>query len=100
MGKYIWKTSRAEELKKEKINNVYYYSITSSSEVRGDNRTINLFIIKKDFSLVEIANYSVYTASHKGDRAIAHNMIHDIFNHKMKDGYTLLSDKIKVYSIN
>ena len=47
MGKYSWKTSRAEELKKEKVNNVYYYSITPSSNERGYNRTINLFIIKK-----------------------------------------------------
>ena len=100
MGKYNWKTSRAEELKKEKVNNVYYYSITPSSNERGYNRTINLFIIKKDYSLVEIANYCVNTASYKGDRAVAHNMISDIFNHNMKDGYTLLSNKIKVYSIN
>ena len=100
MGKYSWKTSRAEELKKEKVNNVYYYSITPSSNERGYNRTINLFIIKKDYSLVEIANYCVKTASYKGDRVVAHNMISDIFNHKMKDGYTLLSNKIKVYSIN
>ena len=100
MGKYIWKTSRAEELKKEKVNNVYYYSITPSSNKRGYNRTINLFIIKKDFQLVEIANYYINNNSYKENREIANNMISEIFNHKMKDGYTLLSNKIKVYSIN
>ena len=100
MGKYTFKTKRAEELKKEKVNNVYYYSITPSSDVRGYNRTINLFIIKKDYSLLEVANYCVNTATYKGDLAIANNMISDIFNHKMKDWYTLLSNKIKVYLIN
>ena len=100
MGKYTFKTKSAEELKKEKVNNVYYYSVTPSSYQRGYNRTINLFIIKKDYQLVEVANYSVNTDSYKGDRGTANNMISEIFNHKMKDGYTLLSNKIKVYSIN
>ena len=52
MGKYTFKTKRAEELKKEKVNNVFYYSITASCDERGYNRTINLFIIKKDYSIV------------------------------------------------
>ena len=100
MGKYTFKTARAEELKKEIIKNVYYYSITPASNIRGYNRTINLFVIKKDYQLIEIANYCVNTASYKGDRAIASNMVSDIFNHRMKDGYRLLSDKIKLYPIN
>ena len=47
MSKYTWQTKRAEELKKEIIKNVFYYSITNNSEVRGDNRTINLFVLKR-----------------------------------------------------
>ena len=100
MSKYTWQTKRAEELKKEIIKNVFYYSITNNSEVKGDNRTINLFVLKKDYQPVEIANYSVNTASYKGDRAVASNMISEIFGHKLKDGYTLLSNKIKLHSIN
>ena len=99
MGKYTFKTARAKELKKEIIKNVYYYSITPSSNESGFNRTINLFVIKKDYQLVEIANYCVNTASYKGDRAAISNMVSEIFNHKMKNGYSLLNDKINLYPI-
>ena len=40
MAKYTWQTKRAEELKKEIIKNVFYYSITNNL-YKGNNNANN-----------------------------------------------------------
>lgn len=77
----------------------YIFAVEKQSSKRGYNRTVKVWRIKNNQPIFVGYDEEIDTASYRGDRAIANQIISDNEGHKMKDPYKLLSDKIKVIEI-
>lgn len=75
----------------------YIYKQTKSS-TRGYNVAIEVFRVKNN--VPEYIGFGEYnTASWKGSRASACNIIHDVDGLKMADDYKLASKNVQVFEI-
>ena len=77
----------------------YIFVAEKISSKRGCNRTVKVWRIKNNQPIFVGYDEDINTASYRGDRAIANQIISDCDGHKMRDSYNLLSDKIKVIEI-
>lgn len=77
----------------------YIFTQVNTSPKRGYNRTVKVWRIKNNRPAFVGYDDEINTASYRGDRAIANQIISDNDGHKMRNPYDLLSDKIKVIEI-
>ena len=77
---------------------VYYFKVTDSSKKRGCNRTISAYAIGNDFKPEYIGERHINTASYRGDKPTAVNILSELYGYKT-DGYKLLEDGVKLYEI-
>lgn len=77
----------------------YIFTQVNTSQKRGYNRTVKVWRMKNNKPIFVGYDDEINTASYRGDRAIANQIISDNDGHKMKNPYDLLSDKIKVIEI-
>ena len=71
----------------------YIYKVTYSNHKRGYNRLVEVYRVKNNVPSY-IGDHDINTASYKGDRACASNVIADVDGHIIKDGYHLDSKNI------
>lgn len=90
---------KKEELRKGLKQNLFYYKVINENKKRGYNKVIKVYMISiKDFSPLCIGHADVNTASFKGDKATANNIICSIFKYS-NDGYNISDHRVKVYEI-
>ncbi len=78
----------------------YIFRIEKSSSARGYNRTIYVYRVKNNQPIFVGYNEKINTASYKGDRAIASQIISDNEGLKMDNGgYNLLSKNVQIIEI-
>lgn len=78
----------------------YLYTIEHDSNLRGYNRTINVYRIKNNQPLYIGCDEKINTASYKGDYAIACKVISEVHGHKMDSkGYELVNKNIRILSL-
>ena len=77
---------------------VYYFKVINSSKKRGCNKTISVYAIGDDFKPEQIGETHINTASYRGDKPTAVNMLSELYGYKT-DGYILLEDGVKLYEI-
>jgi hypothetical protein len=77
---------------------VYYFKVIDSSKKRGYNKTISVYAIGDDFKPEYIGEKHINTASYRGDKPTAVNILSELYGYKT-DGYMLLEDGINLYEI-
>lgn len=78
----------------------YIFKIEKSSSVRGYNRTIYVYRVKNNQPIFVGYNEKIDTASYKGGRAVASQIISDNEGLKMdKKGYNLLSKNVQLIEL-
>lgn len=78
----------------------YFIKVINSSDRRGYNRTIEVYIQMRDKSFYLIGeNSEINTASYRGDYAVACKILHDKLHYRWSKEdrhYSLLSKNIKL----
>lgn len=76
-----------------------FYFKESDNSRRGYNILISVYYIDKDGQPRFVGSSDEQSAGWKGGRAVANNIISEEYGYKMRDGYSLQRQDIKVFEI-
>lgn len=88
-----------KELSKGLKKNLFYYKVINENKKRGYDKVIKVYMLSnRDFSPLCIGHSDINSASFKGDKPVANNIIFNIFGYK-NNGYDILENNVNVYEI-
>ena len=77
----------------------FIFKVVQSSNIRGYNRTVEVYQVKNNEPIYVGYNDQINTASYRGDKAVASKIISDKLGYKMKNSYDLLRKDIRLLEI-